>query len=200
MRFLGIWALILIIFAFFVGLSYYGVSSVKKYSYEVMVARGLENAREINRELVDVLTHVDNAALARVSIIDMAPSTISGIPDLPIMTWTVVGAKSAPWFTAGAGPMTAKLPLSNWAGYLAYMVQGECRYVEVKNIFSPISREHLNGMGIIDFDVCPMLDEQHNLIGGLFVSWGPDRRPDDPQKYFGVIQKSADALALRVKK
>lgn len=144
---------------------------------------------DLQMGLQQILDQVPSAALARLAVILSVPSASD---TLPLLRWSVVAARAQPWFPNGPGPPVLAAPVSNWAGYLFDMSEGQCADRIVADL-NPTLTQHLTKMGIVEFVACPVMVNKA-LIGVVFIGWGSQKRTADAKLYYESIKDGADKL------
>ena len=69
------------------------------------------------------------------------------------------------------GATVVNQPFSDWSDYSEAMFKEECVTLHTSSIRNPAQLSRLLSAGIEVFIVCPIIDIQGSMIGGLFVSW-----------------------------
>lgn len=156
--------------------------------------------RLIDQLLAALLAHAPTAARVR---LDVVHNGVTGITGTALLRYDVTNAVAAAGHSAGA--MVINQPLSDWNEFLPALLAGKCQVVAVdEHANSAALRARLEALGAGTFMVCPVIDIQGRLLGGVLTTWDVRDQPPTGQELQvlmeiakGIGAQIASALDLR---
>jgi hypothetical protein len=147
---------------------------VQTSTYE-FVKSNMNNAA-IDVQIKSILDTKTQPVLARVALIHNGIN-LPNSQQTSLFRWDTTNSVAAPGFKA-PDPLSNQ-PLSGWREYITDMMNRKCSYVSVKSMSNYDSQVRLMQYGIKSFIACPLVTQQNELLGAIFVSWTVDDLDDD---------------------
>jgi hypothetical protein len=147
---------------------------VRTSSYEFVKSN--MNNQAIDADIRSILDTKTQPVLVRVALIHNGIN-LPNSGQTALFRWDTTNSISAPGFKAPE-PLSNQ-PLSGWREYIADMMDRKCSYVDVKSMSNYDSQVRLSQFGIKSFITCPLVNQQNELLGALFVSWTVDDLSDE---------------------
>jgi hypothetical protein len=135
-----------------------------------------EANRVIDRLLESLLDKTRNVARVRLDVVHNGVTGVTGLGLLRYDTTNAIaGAGHAP------GPLVQNRPLTEWGGFLRDMLEGHCQLYVPDELRSSALRGRLETLNVGTILVCPVIDVQERLLGGVFMLWDTGTRtPEGP--------------------
>lgn len=143
------------------------------------LTRTHEENQYIDAALADLLKSNTQPILARIALIHNGVN-LPNQSQTSLFRWDITNQRSALNFHEPA--MIVDRPLSEWRDYIGDMMDNICSYIVVDAMNDNDARARLQNLGISSFLVCPLVNKNNELLGGLFVSWNGSGLSNDQIK------------------
>jgi len=127
----------------------------------------------IEQLMTALLQRAPLAARVRLGVVHNGVTGLTGTALLRVdITNAVASAGHA------IGPLSVNQPLSEWNGFLPALLAGKCDFHLTTDEPNVVIKGQLIAMGAGSFMVCPVIDIQGRMLGGVSVTW--DERDTPP--------------------
>jgi len=139
----------------------------------------------IDSEIKKTLSLLPHAVRIRVAMIH--------IPPTGILEYDVINAVANEGYNIGE--ILHNHPMTEWKDFLNDLLLGKCITLKTEDATEQNLKSRMKELKISYMIACPIFDDNHRLLGGLFVNWSDEQpRKEETDSEIKIINETAKKI------